>query len=133
MIYRRFQLTVGDTVSRDVNLCCTRNPSKPKPQSKPLSSIPPWSLYQLLSLYQVPALTGFLPYFSQNSIAVKRHHDQGYSYKGQHLIGDSLHVRVSVHYGQGWTHGSIQAVMAPQKQRVLYLVLKANKSVLQTA
>ena len=27
------------------------------------------------------------------SIAVKRHHDQGNSYKGQHLIGAGLHFQ----------------------------------------
>ena len=33
--------------------------------------------------------------------AVNRHHDQGKSYKKQHLIGAGLQVRGSDHYHQG--------------------------------
>ena len=44
--------------------------------------------------------------FSLGFKAVKRHHDQGNSYEGEHLIGTVLS---SVHYHHGGKHGSIQA------------------------
>ena len=44
------------------------------------------------------------------SIAVKRHHDQGNSYKG-HLIGAHT-LRGPVHYYDGGKHGRVQANMA---------------------
>jgi hypothetical protein len=56
-------------------------------------------------------------------MAVKIYHDQGNSYKGQHLIGDGLQV----HYHQGRKHGSIQAGMALKDLRVLHFVPKTNR------
>jgi hypothetical protein len=35
------------------------------------------------------------------SIALKRHHDHGNSYKGKHLIGAGLRFRGLVHYHHG--------------------------------
>ena len=44
------------------------------------------------------------------SIAVKRHHDHGKSYKGKNLIGvDHLQFRCLVHYHHGGKQGSMQA------------------------
>jgi hypothetical protein len=45
---------------------------------------------------------------------VKRHHDQGNSYKGQHLIGAGLQIQ------------RFQVGMTLEVLRVLYLILKAN-------
>ena len=42
------------------------------------------------------------------SIAEKRHHDQGNSYKGQHLIGAGLQVQGFSPLSSRWEHGSIQ-------------------------
>ena len=50
------------------------------------------------------------------SIAVKRHHNQGNSYKGQHLIGAGLQ------YHHGGKHGIVQANVVLEKElRVLHL------------
>jgi hypothetical protein len=40
------------------------------------------------------------------SIAVKRHHDQGNSYKGKHLIGAGLHFKRfnPLSYQEAWQH-----------------------------
>jgi hypothetical protein len=38
---------------------------------------------------------------------VKRHHDQGNSYKGKYLIGVAYSFRGSVHYHHSEKHGSI--------------------------
>jgi hypothetical protein len=45
------------------------------------------------------------------SIAVKRHHDHGNSYKEQHLIGTSSQFRGLVHYSHCGKHGSMKADM----------------------
>jgi hypothetical protein len=61
---------------------------------------------------------------------VKRHHDQGNSYKGQHFTGSGLlvlRVSGSVHHHLGLKLGSIQAGLALEELRVLLLVLKANR------
>jgi hypothetical protein len=61
------------------------------------------------------------------SIAVKRRHDQGNSYKGQHLIG-AYSFRGSVHYHHSRKHGSLQADMLLEKKlRVLHLEPNAGR------
>jgi hypothetical protein len=56
------------------------------------------------------------------SIAVKRHHEHGNSYKGKHLIGAGLQFRGLVHYHHGRKHGSIQSDMMLEKEpRILHL------------
>ena len=45
------------------------------------------------------------------SIAVKRHHHYGNSYKGTHLIGVGLQFRGLVCCSHGGNHGSMQADM----------------------
>jgi hypothetical protein len=52
-------------------------------------------------------------------IAAQRHHDQGNSYKGQHLIGLAYRFRGSGHYYHGRKHGSIQASMVLEKFYIL--------------
>jgi hypothetical protein len=60
---------------------------------------------------------------------VSRHHDQGKSYKGRHLIGAGLQVqRISPLLSKD-KHGSIQAGMV-QELRVLHLHLKAASRIL---
>ena len=58
------------------------------------------------------------------SIAVKKQHDQGNSYKGQYFIGAGLQFSDLVHYHHGGKHGSVQADMA---LRVLHLDPKATR------
>jgi len=62
---------------------------------------------------------------------VTRHHDQGHSYKGQHLIGAGLQAyrfRGSVYYHYGRKHGCIQEEMILEKElRVLHLDLKVTR------
>jgi hypothetical protein len=43
------------------------------------------------------------------SIAVKWHHDQGNSYKGQHLVGAGLQVQRFSPLSSTWEYGSVQA------------------------
>ena len=52
-------------------------------------------------------------------MAVKRHHDQGNSYKGKHLIEVDLQFRSSVHHHHDRKHGSIQAGLVLGEWRVL--------------
>jgi hypothetical protein len=67
-----------------------------------------------------------LQYLRYGFIAVNRHHDQGNSYKGQHLIRAGLQVqRFSPLSRQ--EHSSIQPGIVLEELRVLYLVLKANR------
>jgi hypothetical protein len=56
---------------------------------------------------------------------VNRHHDQGKSYKKQHLIGASLQVQRFSPLSSRWEHGSIQAVMVQAELSVLRLHPKA--------
>ena len=56
--------------------------------------------------------------------AVKRHHDQGKSYKG-HLIEAGLQVQRFIPLSPRQEHGSIQADMVQEQLRVLHLHLKA--------
>jgi hypothetical protein len=56
---------------------------------------------------------------------VNRHHDQGNSYKKQHLIGAGLQVQRFSPFSSRWEHGSIQAGMAQEELRVLCLHPKA--------
>ena len=59
------------------------------------------------------------------SIALKRHHDHGNSYKGSHFIGAGLQFRGLVHH-HGRKHGDMQADMVLEKElRVLHLALQA--------
>jgi hypothetical protein len=44
-------------------------------------------------------------------IAVKRHHDQGNSYKGKYLIGAGLQFQMYSPFSSGKQHGIIQADM----------------------
>jgi hypothetical protein len=62
---------------------------------------------------------------------VNRHHGQGNSYKGNHLIGAGLQFRVSVHYHCGGKHGSTQADLVPEEPRVLHLDQKADRKRLE--
>jgi hypothetical protein len=57
--------------------------------------------------------------------AVNRHHDQGKSYKKQHLIGDGLQVQGFSPLSSRWEHGNIQAGMAQVELKVLHLHPKA--------
>jgi hypothetical protein len=60
-------------------------------------------------------------------IAVKRHHDQGNSYKIKHLTGTGLQFRGLVHYYHVRKHGSIQADMVLEKPSIQRLDLKAAR------
>jgi hypothetical protein len=55
---------------------------------------------------------------------VNRHHNQGKSYKGQHLIGVSLQVQRFSPVSSRWEHGSIQEGMVQEELRVLCLHMK---------
>jgi hypothetical protein len=61
---------------------------------------------------------------------VNRHHDQGKSYKGQHLIEAGLQVQRFSPLSSKWEHGSIQAGMVQEELRVLHLHLKAPSRIL---
>jgi hypothetical protein len=62
------------------------------------------------------------------SIAVKRHHDQGNSYKGQHLIRACLQVQRFSPLSSRQEHGSVHAGMVLEELRVtLHLDLKATR------
>jgi hypothetical protein len=58
-------------------------------------------------------------------IAVNRHHDQGKTYKGQHLIGASLQVQRFSLVSSSQEHGRIQAGMVQEDLRGLNFHLKA--------
>jgi hypothetical protein len=62
---------------------------------------------------------------SQGFTAVNRHHDQGKSYKTQHLIGAGLQVQRFSPLSSRWEPGSNQAGMAQADLRVLHLHPKA--------
>ena len=56
------------------------------------------------------------------SIAVKTHHDHSNSYKGEHLIWDSLQLQIFRPLLSGGKQGSMQADMVlERKLRVLHL------------
>jgi hypothetical protein len=57
-------------------------------------------------------------------IAVKRHHSQGHSYKGEQLTGAGLQVQ---RYHHGRKHGSVQADVVLEEPKVLHLDLKAAR------
>jgi hypothetical protein len=60
--------------------------------------------------------------------AVNRHHEQGISYKGQHLIGAGLQVQRVSPLSSRQEHRSIQAGMVMEKElRVPHLHLEAAK------
>jgi hypothetical protein len=61
---------------------------------------------------------------------VHRHHDQGNSYKGQHLIGAGLQVQRFSPLSSRLGHGSMQAGMVQAELRVLHLHLKAASRIL---
>jgi hypothetical protein len=52
-----------------------------------------WGVQMTLKLKGSVHHTYMITYCLGVSIPVKRHHDQGNSYKGQHLIGTSLQVQ----------------------------------------
>jgi hypothetical protein len=54
---------------------------------------------------------------------VNRHHDQGNSDKGQHLIAAGLQVQRFSPLSSRWEHGSIQAGMVQEELRVLYIFI----------
>jgi hypothetical protein len=56
---------------------------------------------------------------------VNRHHDQGKSYKGQHLIGVGLQVWRFSPLSSRQEHGSIEAGSVQEELRILHLHLKA--------
>jgi hypothetical protein len=53
-------------------------------------------------------------------------HDQGNSYKEQHLTGAGLQVQKFSPLSSRWEHGSIQAGMAQEELRVLQPHIKAT-------
>ena len=55
------------------------------------------------------------------SVAMKRYHDRGNSYKGKYLIGRL------VHYHHARKHGCLQADIVLKEPRVLYPDLKAAR------
>jgi hypothetical protein len=61
---------------------------------------------------------------------VNRHHDQGKSYKGQHLIGAGLQVQRLGPLSSRQEHNSIQTGMVQEEMRVLHLHLKATGRIL---
>ena len=61
------------------------------------------------------------------SIAVKRHHGHGKSYKGKHLIGAGLQFRGLGHYHHGGNE-SVQADMVLEKRLRVHLALQATGS-----
>jgi len=59
---------------------------------------------------------------------VKRHHDHGKSYKGQHyLIGAGLQVQRFSPLSSRQEHGSIQAGTVQEELRVLHLRLRKTE------
>jgi hypothetical protein len=58
---------------------------------------------------------------------VNIHHDQGKSYKGQHLFGAELQVQRFSPLLSMWEHGIFQAGMGLEKLRVPPPVLKAAR------
>ena len=64
---------------------------------------------------------------SQGFTAVNRHHDQGSSHKGQHLVGAGLQVQRFCPLSLKWEHGSVQAGRVQEELRVLHLAQKANR------
>ena len=61
------------------------------------------------------------------SIAVKRHHDQGNFYKGQHLIEAVLQVQRFSPLLSRLEHGSVQGDVGLGEMKVLHLDPKANR------
>ena len=62
--------------------------------------------------------------------AMNRHHDQGNSYKGQHLIGVGLQVQRFSLLSLRQEHGSMQVGMVQLEPRVLHLCLKTASRIL---
>jgi hypothetical protein len=58
---------------------------------------------------------------------VNRHHDQGNSYKGQHLIGAGLQVLRFSPLSSWWEYGSVQADVGLEEPKVLHFDSKADK------
>jgi hypothetical protein len=59
---------------------------------------------------------------NQCSIAVKKHCDQGNSYKRKHLIGAGLQLQKLVHYYHGGKHGSMKADMVLEKKLRIFCI-----------
>jgi hypothetical protein len=58
---------------------------------------------------------------------MKRHHDQGNSYKGKHLIGYGFPVQKFSLFSSKSKHGRIQVGMTWEELRVLHLDLTAAR------
>jgi hypothetical protein len=69
----------------------------------------------------VSQINPILPVLVRVSFTVRRHHDQGNFYKGNHLIGLAYYVRGLVHYYHGGKHGSMQADLMLEELRVYIL------------
>ena len=78
-----------------------------------------------LELINLIRLAGQRACLSLGFTAVNRHHDQGNSYKGQHLIGAGLQIQRFSLLSSKQEHGNIQAGMVQEELRVLHLLLKA--------
>jgi hypothetical protein len=72
-----------------------------------MSSLVPFR-FSLVILFLLSCLEMlFLSHCLRVSIAVKKHHDHGNSYKGKHLVGEGLQLRGLVLYQDG---GSMAAL-----------------------
>jgi hypothetical protein len=58
---------------------------------------------------------------------VNRHHDQGNSYKGKHLIGADLQGQRFSPLSSRWEHGRVQVGLVQEGLSVLHLHLKAAR------
>jgi hypothetical protein len=58
------------------------------------------------------------------SVAMKQYHDQGNSYKGQHLPGLAYSFRGLIRYHQGRKHVNIQASMVLRSREFYILIHK---------
>ena len=58
---------------------------------------------------------------------MKRHHDHGKSYKGEHLIGTGLQFKGVVHYCHVKKHGGIQTDMVLEKLKALHPELQEGR------
>ena len=102
----------------------TRDGLKLLEDSKPNQTFP----FKVLTLSipnvvdAVPRVVWALPYFG--FYYCKRHHDQGNSYKGQHLVRVGLQVQRFSPLPSRQEHGSIQAGIVLEELRVLHLHLK---------
>jgi hypothetical protein len=71
--------------------------------------------------YSVPQENSVWLFCLRVSIAVKKHHYQGNSYKGQHLVGTGLQVQRFSPLSSRPEHDRVQAGMVLEEVRVLHL------------